>query len=176
MPKYLKLSGRKSKTFVLERGVNFFTQQATATPCISCYRSPIRDQINFFQKNLWSRCIERSDESLHTVNNDRPLFRKSITSLVVTSWLMAQYKTYGKRSRARALLMQIRCKWAETTAMREIVLPCLSLPEWVWLFPAFQPTVLYTRALTTRPPLQICQFYRPYLYTISPMFIYTQPS
>ena len=127
MPKYLKLSGRKSKTFVLQRGVDFFTQQApksTASPCISCYRSPIRDLINFFQKNLWSRGIERSDESLHTVKNDRLLFRKSITSLAATSWLMAQYKTYGKRSRARALMI---CKWDKNDIHERKWLQCAKL-------------------------------------------------
>ena len=52
---------------------------------------------------------------------------------------MAQYKTYGNRSRARPLM---RCKWysrVETVALRENVLPCLSVPEYdgmlysVWL-------------------------------------------
>ena len=132
MPRHLKLSGRRSKTFVLERGVDFFTQQApksTASPCISCYRSPIHDQINFFQKNLWSRGIERSDESFHTVKNNRLLFRKLITSLVATSWLMAQYKMYGKRSCARTLMICKWYSWVEMAAVCEILLPCLSLPE-----------------------------------------------
>ena len=114
MPKHLKLSGRRSKTFILEWGVDFFTQQAPnlqlRTPYISCYRSPIHDQINFFQRNLWSGGIECFDESLHTVKNNRLLFCKSITSLVATHWLMAQYKTHGKRSRARVLMIW---KWYE---------------------------------------------------------------
>ena len=127
IPKYLKLSGRKSKTFVLERSVDIFTQQApksTASPCISCYRSPTHDQVNFFQKNLWSRGIERSDESLHTVKNNCLLFRKSITSLVATSWLIIQYKTYGKRSRASALM---RCKWDANDIHERKQLPCVKL-------------------------------------------------
>ncbi len=111
MPKYLKLSGRNSKTFVLEWGVDLFTQQAPksiASPYITCYRSPTRYQINFFQKNLRSSGIERSYGSLHTVKNGRLLFRNSITSLVATSYLQAQHETYGKRSRARTLMI---CKW-----------------------------------------------------------------
>ena len=111
MPKYLKPSGWKSQPFVLEKGVDFLTQQApksTASPYISCYCSPICDHINFFQKNLRSRGIERSDESLHTVKNDHLLFCKLITSLVATSQLMAQCKIHGKRSRACALMI---CKW-----------------------------------------------------------------
>ena len=107
----MRLSGRSFKTVVLERGVDLFAQQApqsTVSPCISCYRSPTRNQINFFRKNLWSRGIELSDESTYTVKKDRLLFRNSIISLVATSYLMAQYKTYGNGSRARPLMI---CKW-----------------------------------------------------------------
>ena len=129
MPRYLKLSGRKSKTFVLERGVDFFTQQApksTASPCISCYRSPICYQINFFQKNLWSRGIERSGESLYIVKNDHLLFCKSIASLVSTSWIIQNIWEEIMCMRVNA--MHTRCKWHSWAEKGRCAQNCTPMP------------------------------------------------
>ena len=121
---------KASESSYLEKGVKplFLSKVSLNKPpksiVTSCYRSPICDQINFFQKNLWSGGIERSDKSLHTVKNDRLLFHKSITSLVATRWLMAQYKTYGKRSRARTLMI---CKWDANDIHERKWLPCTKL-------------------------------------------------
>ena len=131
----MKLSRRTVKSLNLERGIDLFDQQAsesTASSCISCYRLPTSIQIHFSQMNLWSRGIERSDEWLLTAISNRLLLRKKISSYLATSCLIAQYKIYGARSRAGALMFQIRCKWyswAETADIREIALPCLSTPE-----------------------------------------------
>ena len=107
MLEYMKLS-RSVKSLDLECGIDLFDQPATestASSCMSCYCSPTSIQIHFSQMNLWSRGIERSDESLLTAISDRLLLRKTISSYLATSCLIAQYKTYGARSRAGVLMI-----------------------------------------------------------------------
>ena len=121
MLEYMKLSRRTVKSLDLECGIDLFNQQAsesTAISCISYYRSPTSVQIHFSQMNLWSRGIERSDESLLTAISDHLLLRKMVSSYLATSCLIAQYKTYGARSHAGALMI---CK-----------LDANDICEWKW--------------------------------------------
>ena len=138
MLEYLKLSRRMARSLVLERGIDLCAQQApksSTSSCISCYRSPASDQIHFFQMNLWSRGIKRSDESLLTAINYRLLLRKSISSFLAAQLPHRSIQNIWKASTCTLVNdMQIRCKWyswAETANIREIELPCLSVPEWV---------------------------------------------
>ena len=125
MPRHLKLSG--NKTFVLEQGVDFFTQWTSKLLLVTTHLYAMR--------STSSRRICEAEVS-SVVMNCFILSKKDclllITSLVATSWLLVQYKTWKEITCMLTNDMQMRCKWyswVETAAVREIVLPCLSLPE-----------------------------------------------
>ena len=127
MPNSQKLSSRNNKPLFLSEILTCALNKPQNPPLVHVFLV-ITHQISFFQKDLWSRGIERSDELLHIVKNDCLLFQNWITSLVATSCLMAQCKTYGKCT----CVKDIQCKWysrAEMATLREIVIPSLSVPE-----------------------------------------------